>query len=104
MQDVKRVEIIANSFELEKLLAALEQSGVRSHAVVRGVSGKQFYGGKEDLDMTMQDNVYIVAFFPPEILQQVVKAICPLLDRFGGTCHISDSIEIESADSVENKT
>ncbi|MEA5462275.1 P-II family nitrogen regulator [Leptothoe sp. PORK10 BA2] len=96
MHEVKRIEIVANSFELGKLLQALEKSGVHSHSVIRNVAGKQFHAGKEDLDMTMLDNVYIVAFFAPELLQPVVEAIQPLLNRFGGNCHITDVLEVSS--------
>ncbi|MCM1981660.1 P-II family nitrogen regulator [Lyngbya confervoides] len=101
MHEVKRIEIIANSFELGKLLAALEKSGVHNYAVIRNVAGKQFHAGNEDLDMTMLDNVYILAFCTPDLLRQVVEAIRPLLNKFGGTCHVTDALEVRSMKCVE---
>lgn len=101
MHEVKRIEIIANSFELGKLLDALEKSGVHSHAVIRNVAGTQLHAGKEDLDMTMLDNVYIVAFCAPDLLRSVVEAVRPLLNRFGGTCHVTDALEVRSMKCVE---
>lgn len=104
MHEVKRIEITANSFELGKLLDALEKSGAHNHTVIRNVAGKQLHAGKEDLDMTMLDNVYIVAFCMPEHLRTVVEAIRPLLNRFGGTCHITDALEVRSIKCVEKLT
>lgn len=101
MHDVKRIEIIANSFELGKLLEALEKSGVHNHAVIRNVAGKQLHAGKEDLDMMMLDNVYIVAFCAPDLLRPTIEAIRPLLNRFGGACHITDALEVRSMQCVD---
>ena len=101
MHAVKRIEIIANGFELAKLLEALEKAGVHSHSVLRNVAGKQLHAGKEDLDMTMGDNVYILAFCAPERLRPVVEAVRPLLNRFGGTCHITEALEVRSMKCIE---
>ncbi|MEH2308137.1 P-II family nitrogen regulator [Nostoc sp.] len=96
MHVVKKIEIIANSFELAKILESLDKSGVHSHAVIRNVVGKGLRGTTEDLDMTMLDNVYILAFCMPEELKCVVENIRPVLNKFGGTCYVSDVMEIRS--------
>lgn len=101
MNLVKRIEIIANSFELGKILDSLNQSGVQSHAVIHNVTGSGLRGGNEDLDMTMLDNnVYILAFCPPSQLETVVEHLQPLLNKFGGTCYISDVMEVRSMKCV----
>lgn len=102
MHAAKRIEIIANSFELGKILAGLEHGGVTGHAVIRNVAGKGLRGGAfaEDLDMTMLDNVYVIAFCAPEQLKPVVEIIKPILNKFGGTCYISDAMEIRSVRCV----
>ncbi|NJO43705.1 MAG: P-II family nitrogen regulator [Cyanobacteria bacterium CRU_2_1] len=100
MHLVKRIEIIANSFELGKILDNLDSAGVHGHAVIRNVAGKGLREGNEDLDMTMLDNVYIIAFCMPEQLKPVVENIRPLLNKFGGTCYISDAMEIRSVKCV----
>lgn len=100
MHMVKKIEIIANSFELPKILEGLDRSGVHGHAVIRNVAGKGLRGGNEDLDMTMLDNVYIIAFCMPDQLKPVVENIRPLLNKFGGTCYISDVMEIRSVKCV----
>lgn len=96
MHPVKKIEIIANSFELVKMLDALDKSGVHGHAVIRNVAGKGLRGTTEDLDHTMLDNVYIIAFCAPDLLNQVVDNIRPLLNKFGGTCYVTDTQEIRS--------
>ena len=101
MHEVKRIEIIANSFELGKLLKALDNVGIHDHAVIRNVAGKQQNRGKEDLDMTMIDNVYILAYCSPEDLKKTVEVIRPLLNKFGGNCHISDALELRSMNCVD---
>jgi nitrogen regulatory protein PII len=97
MHPVKRIEIIANSFELGKILDKLDKSGVNGHATIRNVAGKGLREGAEDLDMTMLDNVYIIAFCSPDRIDTVVENLRPLLNKFGGTCYVSDVMEINSA-------
>ena len=100
MHLVKKIEIIANSFELSRILDALDKSDVHGHAVIRNVAGKGLRGTVEDLDMTMLDNVYIIAFCMPEHLKPALENIRPLLNKFGGTCYISDVMEIRSIKCV----
>ena len=100
MHLVKKIEIIANSFELGKVVEGLDKSGVHGHAVIRNVGGKGLREEVEDLDMTMLDNVYIIAFCKPDQLKGVVKNVRPLLNKFGGTCYISDVMEIRSVKCV----
>ncbi|MBF2027809.1 MAG: P-II family nitrogen regulator [Oscillatoriales cyanobacterium C42_A2020_001] len=100
MHLVKKIEIIANSFELGKILDGLDKSGVHGHAVIRNVAGKGLRDGSEDLDMTMLDNVYIIAFCMPEQIKAVIENVRPILNKFGGTCYISDVMEIRSVKCV----
>lgn len=94
MHAVKRIEIIANSFELGKILDAIKKAGVPSYITIRNVAGQGFRG--EDLDMTMLDNVYVIAFCPPEKLKTAIEILQPLLNKFGGACYVSDAMEISS--------
>lgn len=100
MHLVKKIEVIANAFELGKILDGLDKSGVHGHVVIRNVAGKGLRGAEEDLDMTMLDNVYIIAFCMPEQIKPVVENIRPLLNKFGGSCYISDVMEIRSMKCV----
>lgn len=100
MHLVKKIEIIANSFELGKILDSLNKSGVHGHAVIRNVAGTGLREGSEDLDMTMLDNVYIIAFCMPDQIKTVIEHVRPLLNKFGGTCYISDVMEISSVKCI----
>lgn len=100
MRLVKKIEIISNAFELSKILESLEKSGVHSHAVMRNVAGKGLFSGPQDLDFTMLDGVYIMAFCTPDQETEVVDNVRPLLNKFGGACYISDVMEVRSIKCV----
>jgi nitrogen regulatory protein PII len=101
MNPVKRIEIIANSIELERILKGLDKAGVPGYTIIRDVAGKSTRGdGTHDLAMTLLDNVYIVAFFPPEKIDAVTEHIRPILNKFGGSCFISDGMELRTTKCV----
>lgn len=100
MHAVKRIEIIVNSIELGKILDSLKQTDATGYLVIRNVAGQGLRGGSEDLDMTMLDNAYVIAFCAPEKIQPVVAAIRPVLNKFGGSCYVSDAMEIRSVRCV----
>lgn len=100
MHAVKRIEIIANSGELGKILDSLKQADVTGHLIIRNVAGQGLRGGSEDLDATMLDNVYIIAFCFPDKIKPAVELIRPILNKFGGSCYISDAMEIRSVRCV----
>ncbi|MEG5000098.1 P-II family nitrogen regulator [Microcoleus sp. B4-D4] len=95
METVKRIEIIANSVELPKILDGLEKAGVPGYSVIRGVAGKSTRGTRSrDLAMTMLDNIYVLAFCEPDRISAVAEHIRPVLNKFGGSCFISDAMEL----------
>ncbi|HEY9630863.1 MAG TPA: hypothetical protein V6C84_26505 [Coleofasciculaceae cyanobacterium] len=97
MHPVTRMEIIASSAELEKIVAGLDQSGVPGYTIIRNVVGKSPHGKvTDDLVMSMLDNVHVIAFFPPELAKTAVETIRPILNKFGGVCYLSDATEIRS--------
>jgi nitrogen regulatory protein PII len=101
MHPVKRIEIVADSVELGKLLERLDRSGVSSYTVIRNVAGKGIRGTVfDDSAVTMLDNAYIIAFCPPDQVTPVVEAIQPILNKFGGSCWISEAMEIRSVKCV----
>lgn len=101
MNIVKRIEIIANYTELERILKGLDKAGVPGYTVIRDVAGKSTRGdGSHDLAMTMLDNIYIVAFFPPEKINAVAENIRAILNKFGGSCFISDAMELRTTQCV----
>jgi nitrogen regulatory protein PII len=97
MHPVKRIEIVTDSVELGKIVESLKQAGASSYTVIhnvdsRGVKGTVF----DDSAITMMDNAYVIAFCPPDKIKPVAEAIRPILNKFGGSCWISDVMEIRS--------
>jgi nitrogen regulatory protein PII len=95
MHPVKRIELLADSVEMTKILEGLHKAGVAGHTVIRNVVGKS-----PGADATQLDNVYVIAFCMPEQVKPVVENIKPILNKFGGACYISDAMEIRSVRCV----
>lgn len=101
MHSVKRIEIISDSVELEKIVASLRKSGVSSYTVIRNVGGRGVRGTTGgDLEMSGLENDYVLAICAPEKVKSVVENVRPILNRFGGICLISDAMEIRSMQCV----
>jgi nitrogen regulatory protein PII len=93
----KRIEIIASSLELNKLLQGLDKAGVSGYTVIRHVSGKGARGMSSDDDgLYSLDNACVIAFCDPAVLDAVIKKLTPILNKFGGECFISDAVQIET--------
>lgn len=91
MHAVKRIEVLADSVELPKILAGLDKAGIIGHTVIRNAIGRS-----PGADATQLDNVYIIAFCMPEQIKPVIENVRPILNKFGGACYISDAMEIRS--------
>ncbi|MFM7425899.1 MAG: P-II family nitrogen regulator [Elainella sp.] len=100
MQAVKRIEIISDAIELEKVIQALKAAGVKSYTVIRNVSSEGIRGTASDADITLSENDYVLAICSPDQLAPVVESLRPILNRFGGVCLISDALEIRSVHCV----
>lgn len=95
MDSVKRVEIIAHSVELSKILDGLDKAGVAGYSVIRDVAGKSTRDHvSRDSSMTALDNIYVLAFCSPDQVSAVAQNIRPVLNKFGGSCFISDAVEL----------
>jgi len=95
MEPVKRVEIIAHSVELGKILDGLDKAGVPGYSVIRDVAGKSTRDHvSRDSSLTMLDNIYVLAFCSPAQVSAVAENIRPVLNKFGGSCFISDAVEL----------
>jgi hypothetical protein len=95
MHAVKRIEIISDSIELPKLLRSLQQSQINRYTVIRNVESGDVSGTNEG-DATMIDMAYIIAFCSLEQAKDAIEKIRPILNRFGGSCYISDAMEVRS--------
>ena len=101
MHPTKRIEIIANSLELDKIIDGLARAGVPGYTVIRNVVGKgDRRTASDDLEMTMLSNIYVIAFCSEEFVKSVEKEIVPILNRFGGVCYVSEAVEIRQVKCV----
>lgn len=95
MQVVKKIEIITNSLELQKVLKILDNAGVSGYTIIEDVIGKGQRGRViDDLEGHALTNGYIMTICSEEQEHQVVEAIRPILKKFGGVCVVSDAKSI----------
>ena len=95
MESVKRVEIIAHSVELGRILDGLDKAGVPGYSVIRDVARKSTRDHvSRGSSMTALDNIYVLAFCSPAQVSAVAENIRPVLNKFGGSCFISDAVEL----------
>jgi nitrogen regulatory protein PII len=103
MHPIKRIEIFSDSVELGKILKGLKKSGVANCTVIRHVSGSGVRGTiGDDIDMLLE-NDYVIAFCVPDQMDVVVGTIRPILNKFGGSCYISDVMEVSTINCVASK-
>lgn len=103
MKTVSRLEIIVSSMEVPKILEVLDKTGVAVYSVIRDVVGKGLFGTvSDDMDFASSSlsNAYIISFCPPENLTQVVDAIRPVINKYGGVCYLSEAQEIRSIQCI----
>ena len=101
MHSVKRVEIIANSLELDKVIDGLTRAGVPGYTIFRNAVGKgDRRTASDNLEMTMLSNIYVISFCPEELIEQVSREIGPILKKFGGVCYMSDAIDLKSENYI----
>lgn len=92
MKAVKRVEIVTDAIELDRVLELLGQSGVSGYTVIRNVEGKGQRGVRSGDDLTrVFQNSYVLAACTPDEVARVVAAVRPVLQRVGGMCLVSDA-------------
>jgi nitrogen regulatory protein PII len=93
MQAVKRVEIVTDTIELDRVLELLEKAGVSGYTVVRNAEGKGHRGVRSGDDVTrVFQNSYVLTACTAEQVERVVEAIRPVLKRVGGVCLVSDAL------------
>lgn len=95
MKAVKRIEIVSDSVESSKIVKVLESVGVLNYTMIRNVVGKGVRGTNSgDLDMSMLENDYVIAFFLADKTDLLVEKLKPVTKKFGGVCYISDAMSI----------
>jgi nitrogen regulatory protein PII len=92
LKTVRRIEIITPSVELRKVLEILDSLQVKGYSILRNVSGKGDRGTTAcDVDLDGACNDYVLAVCDAEQEQQVLAAMRPILQRYGGVCLSSEA-------------
>lgn len=91
MHTVKRLEIISDLIELPKIIRSLKESNIDRYTVFRNIESSGVTGTDDAIEMA-----YIIAFCAPEQVKEAIDKIRPILNRFGGSCYISDAMEVRS--------
>lgn len=92
MKPIKKIEIVTDALELQKVVKLLEESGLSGYTVIREVTGKGGRGVRADDELTgVFKNSYVLTACEEEHVSRVVEAIRPVLKRFGGICLVSDA-------------
>ncbi len=92
MRPVKRLEIVVETVELPKVIQLLVQAPVSSYTVVKEVVGCAERCMRDGDDLTdVISNVYVLAVCNADQIPSLVDLLRPILQRFGGTCLVSDA-------------
>lgn len=96
MHAVTRLEIMSDAVELGKITTILNAGESITYSVLRNVSSHGVKGEPVEDSFISSENIYIIAFCPPEQVKGLVEQIRPVLNKFGGACFISDAMEVKS--------
>lgn len=93
MQQIKKIEIVADLLELPKIIEKLDEVGITDYTIIKDVTGKGERGIRDGDELTdVFKNCYVLTACEPEQVDRVVETIRPLLKRYGGICLISDAL------------
>ncbi|WP_287127471.1 P-II family nitrogen regulator [Candidatus Cyanaurora vandensis] len=92
MKSVKRIEIVVDSVELNRLVEVLEESQLKGYTVIKDVLGRGLHGLRDGGDLTdVLTNVYVLVACNEDQVHPLIEQLRPILTRFGGICLISDA-------------
>jgi nitrogen regulatory protein PII len=97
VESVKRIEILAASAEMNKIIKALDKAEVPGYSVIENVTGKGHWGTVSDelnLGSSKLGNFYLICFCSQEQLELLEATIKPVLKKYGGVCYASDAFKV----------
>ncbi|MFN0118083.1 MAG: P-II family nitrogen regulator [Elusimicrobiota bacterium] len=91
MKQLKKVEVIADSVEMTKIIDTLEKLKISGYTLFKGVSGRGDRGMKNDDGLTgVFTNTYLIIVCSESESNAFIELVRPLLKRVGGICLVSD--------------
>ena len=92
MNAVKRIEIVIDAAHTPALLSALREAGAGGYTLIRDVQGMGDRGERSGDELTdVFRNCYVIVACAPDASTQIIEAVRPLLQRYGGVCLVSDA-------------
>jgi len=91
MLALKRVELVIESHQGPKLLAALAKAGIHRYTTIRDATGRGDRGEVAGDELTEAFNWYVLIACREDELEPLTAAVKPLLAQHGGMCLISDA-------------
>jgi nitrogen regulatory protein PII len=92
MQEVKKVEIVTDTFHIEDTLQILESVNVSGYTIIKDTSGKGDRGlSCSDIDCLFSSSYILTVCTNERQLNNLVEKITPLLQKVGGVCLVTDA-------------
>ncbi|CAD5963114.1 Nitrogen regulatory protein P-II [Planktothrix tepida] len=92
MQDIKKVEIIIDTFHIQDALNILDQVKVSGYTVIKDTSGKGDRGiSCSDLECDFTSSYIMTVCTNEKQLNTLIELIKPLLQKVGGVCLLTDA-------------
>lgn len=89
----KKVEIIIESVQKNKIIKLIEQASIKGYSIIPSVMGKGSHGYHDSKGLTSAlSNTYIITVCTDQQAETLTTAIKPLVVRYGGICIISDVV------------
>ncbi|SKB14020.1 Nitrogen regulatory protein P-II [Planktothrix sp. PCC 11201] len=92
MQDIKKVEIIIDTFHIQDALDILDRIKVSGYTLIKDTSGKGDRGVScSDLECDFSSSYIMTICTSEQQLNTLIELIKPLLKKVGGVCLFSDA-------------
>jgi nitrogen regulatory protein PII len=92
MQQVKKVEIIISSLEVEEVSEILDKAKVSGYTVIKNALGKGERGfSYADFDEESSNSYVMTVCTNEQQLENLVNLLKPLLKKVGGVCLVTDA-------------
>ncbi|NMG08750.1 transcriptional regulator [Brasilonema sp. UFV-L1] len=92
MQEVKKVEIVVNTFYIEDTLKILETVMVSGYTIIKDTSGKDERGlSYSDIDCRFSSSYIMTVCTNTQQVNNLVEKMTPLLKKVGGVCLVTDA-------------
>lgn len=92
MINVKRIELVIEAVETDKVISTLKEINVFSYTIYKHVGGHGERGVRNDSVFGEKfENVTFIIACPAEQLSIIIESLRPILKNYGGMCLVSEA-------------